>query len=122
MEDDGDTFEELRDDELVVLDPDVLRDTERLLAELVLEGRKPSSLLKEVAVGGIEVLDSLLETLTVDFLEPCEFFLEFGEFLAILDEVIGSSCGEVFVLPTCEEMVVEVAARSEVLGKKHLLV
>lgn len=114
-------FQELWDNQFAVFDACVLWYTEGLLAVLVLERRELGTLLKKVAVGSIEVLDSVLQGLAVHFGQPSECFLEFSEFLAIFGEVIVSSGCEVFVLSSGEEIIVQVASAAEVFGKEFLL-
>ncbi len=122
VQDNRDTFQELRHHQPVIPDLDVLWYTERLLAVLVLELREGGTFLVEVAVSGVEVLDNLLERLRADFREPRQCLLEFGEFFAVTGVVGGSSGAEVFLFTASEEVVVEVAATAEVLGEQHLLI
>jgi len=121
MDDALDAFQELRDDELAVYQSDVLWYTEALLTVLVLEGRELCSLFKEVTVGGIEVLDGVLQALAVYFFEPSDGLLQLGQFFAVTDEVIAPTSGEVFLFASCEKVVVEVSAATKVFGKQCLL-
>jgi len=93
MENNRDAFQELRDDQFVALDPYVLWDAEGLFAVFVLELRERCSFIIEVSVSSIEIFDGLLERLRADFREPRCCLLEFGEFLAIFDVIVGSTCG-----------------------------
>lgn len=122
VEDNRDTFQELRYDQFVAFDPYVLWDAEGLFAVFVLELRERCSFLIEVSVGGIEVLDGLLERLRANFREPRCCFLEFGEFFAIFDVVVGTTCGEVFLFTSCKKVVVEVACAAKVFGEQCSLV
>ena len=121
VQDNRDAFQELRHDQFVAFDPDVLRDAERLLAVLVLELRECRTFLVEVAVGGIEVLNDLLERLRTDFGEPRRCLLQLGQFFAVTDEVVAASGREVFFFASCEEVVVQAATAPKVFGEQYLL-
>ena len=80
--------------------------------------RELGSALKEVVVSCLQVLDGLLQGLAIDFGEPFECLLEFGQVFAVFEVAVALSVVEVLLLSLSEEVVVEVACAAKVFGEQ----
>lgn len=112
-----DAFQELRHDQFAIYQLDVLRYTEALLIMLALELRELGTLLKEITVCRIEVLDGLLQGLAAYLGQPSDRLLQRRQFFAVTDEVVATSSSQVFLFASCEEVVVQVTCAAEVFGE-----